>query len=591
MQRNNRIKLLLRIKSFSTIHSEKLPSHSNSNLRMFRPVNLYIVFLFFCCACTFSCKHKSNPAKKDIVVNPAEMNERVQENIASVLAFANQNKNLTADTTLINFIDPVQAYYVEDRMPLWSSREKWTAPTDSLFGFLEQAAYYGLFNSDYQFEKLKQIKNALDKDAVKRTDAMLWANADVAFTNAYFAVLQDLKQGRLQHDSLAWKHDTSKYSNFFTANIERIRNGESFTAVLESVQPKSEGYEALRSGIKSFVDSMDTKSYTYLNFPYKDTAAFIKTLKKRLAESDIVVAVNDSAHLSEAIKKYQIKAGLKADGKQGPELYRKLNNTDKTKFNRLAVTLDRYKQLPENLPEKYIWVNLPGYYLKVWDHDTVALESKIICGKPGTPTPLLASNITDIIIYPTWTVPTSIISKDMLPGLKRNPYYLSRKGMYLLDNNGERVDPAGVNWAKYSKGIPYRIQQGSGDDNALGVIKFNFNNPYSVYLHDTNQRYLFKNAVRSLSHGCVRVQEWEKLAGIIVKNDSIMNKRGDTLRYNTDSITNWVANKERHRIDVKNKFPLFIRYFSCEGINGTIKFYDDMYGDDRALLQKYFAGK
>lgn len=558
---------------------------------MHRPANLCVIFLFFCCICTFSCKHKNKTGRKDLVTNPAEMNERVKDNIASVLSFAQKNKNTTADTTIINFIEPVQAYYTEERMPLWSNKEKWNASADSLLGFLQQSAYYGLFNNDYQFAKLKKIKAALDLDSVKRTDAMLWANADVAFTNAYFSVLQDLKQGRLQHDSLAWKHDTSKYSNFFTANIERVRGGESFASVLESVQPKSEGYQNLRSGIKNFVDSMDTKSYTYLTYPYKDTAAFIKTLKKRLAESDIVVTENDSAHLSAAIKKYQVRSGITADGKPGPELFKKLNNTDRTKFSRLAVTLDRYKQLPEKMPEKYIWVNLPGYYLKVWDHDTVALESKVICGKPATPTPLLASDITDIIIYPTWTVPTSIISKDMLPGLKRNPYYLSRKGMYLLNNSGERVDPAGVNWAKYTKGIPYRIQQGSGDDNALGVIKFNFNNPFSVYLHDTNQRYLFKNGVRCLSHGCVRVQEWEKLAGIIVKNDSIMNKRGDTLRYNADSIANWVANKERHRIDVKNKFPLFIRYFSCEGNKGTIKFYDDMYGDDKALIQKYFAGK
>lgn len=179
----------------------------------------------------------------------------------------------------------------------------------------------------------------------------------------------------------------------------------------------------------------------------------------------------------------------------------------------------------------------------------------------------------------------------MLPGLKRNTNYLSRKGLYLLNNDGDRIDPATVNWARYSKGIPYRIQQGSGDDNALGVIKFNFNNPYSVYLHDTNQRYLFKNSVRSLSHGCVRVQEWEKLANYIVRNDSILAKKTDTLKYNTDSVRNWIANKERHKIDVKNRIPLFIRYFGCESVKGIIRFYDDIYGDDRALAQKYFSGK
>ena len=261
------------------------------------------------------------------------------------------------------------------------------------------------------------------------------------------------------------------------------------------------------------------------------------------------------------------------------------------KFKRIAITLDRYKQLPVKMPEKYIWVNLPGYYLEVWDHDTLVLESKVICGKPGTRTPLLNSYISDMITYPTWTVPNSIIVKQYLPKLKNNPYYLSRLGIRLVNAKGQTVDPGSVNWGKYSRGIPYKVVQGSGDDNALGVFKFNFNNAYAVYLHDTNQRYLFKNSSRALSHGCVRVQEWEKLAYYIARNDSLNLKVGDTLRYNTDSIKSWIDSKKHKRMDVKNKVALFIRYFSCEGKNGEIKFYEDIYGEDKVLREKYFSGK
>ena len=196
-----------------------------------------------------------------------------------------------------------------------------------------------------------------------------------------------------------------------------------------------------------------------------------------------------------------------------------------------------------------------------------------------------------MITYPTWTVPTSIIAKQYLPKLKNNPGYLAKLGLKLVNGKGETIDAYSVNWSKYTKGIPYKVMQGSGDNNALGIFKFNFNNPYAVYLHDTNQRYLFKNASRALSHGCVRVQEWEKLAFYIVRNDSANKRPSDTLRYNTDSIKNWIANKERHRIDVKNKIPLYIRYFSCEGKDGKIKFYDDIYGEDKVLREKYFAGK
>ena len=344
---------------------------------------------------------------------------------------------------------------------------------------------------------------------------------------------------------------------------------------------------------------MDRRVFTHVTYPFKkgdtkDSLYFIKLLQKRLAESNCINAgkkIPDSADLSVAIKKYQVQKGIKADGKYGKSLVASLNTNDAEKFKRIAITLDRYKQLPQKMPAQYIWVNLPAFYLEMINADTVVFESKVICGKPETRTPLLTSEISDIITYPTWTVPTSIIVKQYLPRLKNNPNYISRLGLKLMNGRGKAINPGSVNWAKYSKGIPYRIVQGSGDNNSLGVIKFNFDNPYAVYLHDTNQRYLFKNAARALSHGCVRVQEWEKLAYYIAGNDSTLSNKKDSLKYTADSIKNWIINKERHMIDVKNHIPLFIRYFSCEGKNGVIKFYEDIYGEDKQLMEKYFAKK
>jgi len=144
---------------------------------------------------------------------------------------------------------------------------------------------------------------------------------------------------------------------------------------------------------------------------------------------------------------------------------------------------------------------------------------------------------------------------------------------------------------KYKKGIPWKIIQGSGDDNALGIFKFNFNNPYSVYLHDTNQRYLFQNANRAISHGCVRVQNWQSLAFYIARNDSASAEDGQEISYNTDSIKNWINNKSRKRIMVKKRIPLFIKYFTCEAKDNKVIFYDDIYKEDHFLAQKYFAEK
>ncbi|MBK7883696.1 MAG: L,D-transpeptidase family protein [Chitinophagaceae bacterium] len=282
---------------------------------------------------------------------------------------------------------------------------------------------------------------------------------------------------------------------------------------------------------------------------------------------------------------------MKVDGKISTSLIKAMNVNDTERFMRIAITLDKYKQLPDKMPEKYIWVNLPGYYLKVWDNNSLVLYSNIICGRPETRTPLLNSNISDLVTYPTWTVPTSIIVKQYLPKLRNNPNYLSRIGLRLTNNKGEKIDPSSVNWSKYTRGIPYSVMQNSGDNNALGIMKFNFENPFSVYLHDTNQRYLFKNDYRALSHGCVRVQEWEKLAYYIAKNDSINKRPGDTLRYTADSIKTWISRKSHKRIPVKNKIPLFIRYFTCESQNGKIEFYDDIYGEDKVLRETYFANK
>ena len=244
------------------------------------------------------------------------------------------------------------------------------------------------------------------------------------------------------------------------------------------------------------------------------------------------------------------------------------------------------------MPQKFVWVNLPGFYLQLWEEDSVKLQSKVVVGKPLTRTPVLNSAISEMITYPQWNIPESIVEKEVLPGLKKSPDYLLKKGYSLLDSKNEEVDPYFVDWTKYKKTIPYRVIQGSGDDNALGVLKFNFPNKYAVYLHDTNQRYLFANASRALSHGCVRVQDWQKLWTYIVSNDSTIVKQNGTKYFTkSDSVYKWLANKEKHYIPVRNRIPLFIRYMTCGSKDGRIVFYDDIYNEDRWLREKYFAGK
>jgi murein L,D-transpeptidase YcbB/YkuD len=568
-----------------------MDTYKRSFLQLLLPVLLCLII---------SCNSggKKN-ADKQIVADPDRMDEVVSGHIKDALQVAEEEKKID-DSITVRLFNVVSSFYNgNDYVPVWSSREKWEPLADSLYSFIRDAEQYGLFPKDYHFASLQSLKQKLDTDSLKRMDAVLWSRADILFTDGFMRLIRDLKQGRLQPDSLSLNKDSAIAVNFFVNSLKELAEKKQFSALIRSVQPVHKGYWELQKGIRSFLDSMDRKPYTYVSYPYKkgdakDSAYFVKMLQKRLNESaciDFTDHMPDTTQLSNAIKKYQGRKGIKADGKVSTALVRLLNTNDIERFNRIAITMDKYKQMPPKMPEQYIWVNIPGYYLWVINHDTVALESKTIIGKPETRTPLLTSEISDMITYPTWTVPTSIIAKQYLPKLKNNPNYLARLGLRLVNAKGETISGGSVDWGRYSKGIPYKVVQGSGDNNSLGVMKFNFNNPYAVYLHDTNQRYLFKNAMRALSHGCVRVQEWEKLAFYIARNDSLNSRQPDSLKYNTDSIRNWIAAKERRRIDVKSHIPLFIRYFTCEGKEGKVKFYDDIYSEDKILRDKYFANK
>jgi L,D-transpeptidase YcbB len=554
------------------------------------------VVFFLSLFSTTSCKNNKHTTEGFTVTNVSSKDEAVQdeiENALEVVATENSIEKLNLPYAAV-----INHYYSStNNAPIWINNLQFTPAGNQLAGFVKNASYSGLYSEDYNAEAIEKLYTSLKNDSTGNAVKEDWAKADMLLTNAFFGIANDLHRGRLFSDSLHWRNDTSKYNSFYGALIDKAKATVKLDTIFASIEPKHTAYLQLKKGIKNFVDSMDTRSFTYVTFPYKDSLAFIKSLKKRLQEAGIEVKKDtskraDSIALSAALKSFQAKMGITADGKIGPGVIKKMNTSDKQRFNALAITLDKYKKLAPVMPQKYIWVNMPAYNLKVIEGDSAVLESRVIVGKPTTPTPIITSEISDMVLYPTWTVPNSIILKELLPGLRRNANYLARRGLYLVTSRGKKINPGSINWAKYTKGIPYMVQQASGDRNALGVMKFNFENEHSVYLHDTNQRYLFNNGVRCLSHGCVRVQQWKQLATYIARHDSTMQRmKGDSLKYNPDTIGVWLAQKQNRKIDVKNHIPLFIQYFSCEYVNGRIKFYDDMYYEDRDLKQRYFANK
>jgi L,D-transpeptidase YcbB len=542
-----------------------------------------------------SCNSASNvPPHQEIVTTPEQMNEKVPDIIKNIADHITENGG-KIDSIAILQPTVLRSVYEKSNEAKWSKEEKLLPIADSVMTFIQNSMLYGLFPEDYHFKNISSIKERMMGDTMARKDAVLWAKVDVLLTDAMLGIIKDVKLGRLQIDSLTLRTDSVLSNEFYAEQVQNVLHSNSVVTVIDSLEPTLKGYHELKAAIKGFLDTAEFKDFTFVPYPVYDSTGFLHALPRRLFEEGLLdssYASKDSIEVARAVKKFQQKKKLKADGKAGNETIRTLNLTDKDKFFRIALSLDKYKMMPPKMPNKYLWVNLAGYYLQLWQGDSVEIYSKVVCGKPLTRTPELSSSISEMITYPQWSVPQSIIAKEFLPELKKDPGYLEKKGFSLLDEKNEEVDPYFIDWSKYTKGIPYKIIQGSGDDNALGVMKFNFPNKYAVYLHDTNQRYLFGQSVRALSHGCVRVQEWEKLSNFILQNDSTyIDSLGHGSFAKTDSVQQWLLRKEKHYIPVRDRIPLFIRYFTCEGRNGKIVFYDDMYGEDHRLKQKYFATK
>ena len=545
---------------------------------------LFFIFsLFFFC-----CKNNKKQPETDIVSKPEKMPDHISNDLEKTLDYISQNKGKLNDTVQVGYIKLDDSIYsAKSYSSFWTKDEKWLPLANSLYEFIENSKEYGLFPDDYHYNALSFIRRVLVEDSIAKKNAVIWARADILLTDAFFKLAKDLKQGRFVYDSVTLRTDTLLKDSILTQTLNQAIQSGSIDSTLINLEPKLVGYDSLKTYLKGFLATAKFKPFTYLLYPYKDSITFFDLLKKRLFENGTITSDSvemDTAQFVNAIKKFQKKRGLRITGHISETVVDELNNSDIVKFKRIAVNLDRYKLLPDTLPHTYIWVNLPSFMLQVYDDDTVAFESRIIVGDPKTRTPLLTSQVSNFITYPQWTVPYSIIFKEMLPKIQQNIDYLKKENLMVVDKDDNILDPKKIKWSKLSKKhFPYFLKQQQGDNNSLGVIKFNFRNKYSVYMHDTNVRWMFGKAFRALSHGCVRVKEWQKMSDFLVRND--------TMRYHPDTLRAWIKRQEKHVVSGFQRVPVFLRYFDCVGVNGRIKFYDDIYEEDKFLREKYFSDK
>jgi murein L,D-transpeptidase YcbB/YkuD len=557
--------------------------------------SLYRKFLLFTlCLCLllatatfFGCHSDKGVAAKAITSPVADLPLKKGDDFAAALA------TLLTDTKKIRDSIPLKndslvglIYNQNDRALLWSANRVLHAETDSLLLWIKQGLKHGLFPTDYHQQKLTYLKEAIMEGGGKSTEES-WAQFDLLATSAFVQLVRDVKFGRLVADSVVRKD--SSFSPQYILQQKALFATQPIDSFVHSLEPSIPDYHRLKAALRKFLPKANFKRYTLVRTT--DSLLLPKLVYRRISEEDSlkITAVKnpDSAAVSLAVAKFQKWRKLNVDGKISPALVKRLNETDREKFIRIAISLDKYKMLPP-MPATYLWVNLPVYFMELREGDSVRLKSKVICGKPATKTPQLTGVITDMITYPQWTIPESIIKKEILPGLKRSAGYTRSKGYSVVDYNGNEVDPYTVRWAKYKHAIPYKVVQGSGDANALGVIKFNFANPYAVYLHDTNQRYLFGRSPRALSHGCVRVQQWKELAVYLLRKDYELDS---VKAVPADSLNSWLGAKKKKLIRLQLPLPLFIQYITCEGKNGKLIIHEDVYEEDKRLRDKLFANR
>jgi len=242
------------------------------------------------------------------------------------------------------------------------------------------------------------------------------------------------------------------------------------------------------------------------------------------------------------------------------------------KIQKIAINMDRWRQEPPAWEERHLVVNIPAYRLDIIDHGDTVLSSRVIVGTPDHPTPELSSIIRNITLYPYWVMPRKIAVEEYLSVIQKDTTFFTRTDFEVLDRNGNILDPRQVPWKTFHKNnFPVILRQREGTGNALGVIKFSFENPYAVLLHDTNARQLFKRNARAFSHGCIRVEKAAVMAHYLMtgspfKESAIMKKYLDEQRQAV--------------LSTPRPLPIYVRYFTAEVLYGALTLHPDIYGHD-----------
>ena len=281
--------------------------------------------------------------------------------------------------------------------------------------------------------------------------------------------------------------------------------------------------------------------------------------------------------LAEAVKRFQVRHGLAATGAVTPRTLAALNVPVQKRIRQLEASLERLANMSFGFGQRYVVVNLPAAFAEAVENDHVVRRYRVIVGKTEKPSPTLTAEITSVNLNPTWTVPSSIAKTEISAHMRKDPTYLSRMHMDVLDAHDNPIDPHSVDWSG-THTPNFTVRQQNGAFNALGAVKIDMPNPYSVYMHDTNQHNLFSDDYRFDSHGCSRVDNVRDLAAWLLQEEMP--------KWNRAAIDAAIATGQRQDIALPKKVPVAWIYLTAWMTRDqTIQFRNDIYDQDEQLLE------
>ncbi|MET0431301.1 MAG: L,D-transpeptidase family protein [Hyphomicrobium sp.] len=284
------------------------------------------------------------------------------------------------------------------------------------------------------------------------------------------------------------------------------------------------------------------------------------------------------AELTEAVKHFQKRNGLRETGRIERSTYPVLNATAEQRLAQLKLNYDRLKGLMQNVEDRYVLVNVPAFQLEAVDKFEVQLRYRVIVGRTERQTPDVAATIKALNFYPYWRVPESVATLDLIPRLRKEPQYLADEGIRVFTASGQELNPSTVDWSS-PQAMTYRFKQDPGAKNALGLLRLDMSNQYGVYMHDTPMKNLFEQRSRPFSAGCVRVQNVFDLADWIAHYESGWEQPG--------RVRQQLATGQPMELKLTRPVPVHFVYITAwaEPATGETQFRQDIYGRDGSALQ------